>query len=331
MTLPLALKAFATGAALIAATTAQAQTNLNLGNEYPATSIHANTADKFAALIAEKSGGSLAVTTHHGASLGYKSLEQFDAVGDGALEMASSALVFWTGIDPMFQLPSLPFMAPTIKDTRALYDAVRPMYQETLAGHGQILLIATPWPSSGLWGNEALDSAEAIKGVKVRTYDVSSTETMRNAGAFPVQIGWADVPAQLSTNAIDAVLTSADGGVGIQMWEQQKYFTVVNYAMPMQMVHINADVFNGLTPAEQTAIRDAAAEAEAHGWALLETRSEENFATMRKNGMTVVETVSPEYSAFLKSAAQPFIDTWLAAVGDKGAKVLARYEELRAK
>jgi len=237
--------------------------------------------------------------------------------------------VFWTGIDPMFQLPSLPFIAPTIDDTRALSEAAMPTYERILEDSNQILLVLTPWPASGLWGNEPLDTVEALAGKKVRTYDVSSTETMRNAGAFPVQTTWADVPAQLSTGAIDSVLTSADGGVGVQMWEQQKAFTVVNYAMPLQAIHMNRDVFDGLTEDEQQNIRDAAAEAQAYGWSLLQDRTAENFAAMRDHGMTIVEDVSPEYLAALRTAAQPFIDRWTADAGDEGAAILARYTELR--
>lgn len=327
----LSLSALAVSAILAMGLPARAEQVLNLANEYPATSIHATTADFFAEKVGELSGGSLKVINHHGGALGYKSLEQYDAVGDGALEMASSALVFWTGIDPLFQLPSLPFVAPTIADTKALYGVVMPIYREKLAENGQVLLMATPWPSSGLWGKTTLDSKEALKGLKVRTYDVSSTETMRNAGAFPSQIGWADVPAQLSTNAINAVLTSADGGVGIQMWEHLDHFTVVNYAMPMQMVHMNADVFNALDESQKKAILDAAAQAEAKGWELLETRSQENFAKMREHGMTVVEEVPADFSKFLSASAQPFIDSWLQSVGDKGRAILDAYQAARVK
>lgn len=328
-TLPLSV--LATGAFLSASLPLQAQQSMNLANEYPASSIHATTADFFAERVEELTNGEIEITNHHGGALGYKSLEQFDAVGDGALELASSSLVFWTGIDPLFQLPSLPFIAPTAADTKALYEAVMPTYKEKMADYGQILLVATPWPSSGLWGHTALDSKEALDGLKVRTYDVSSTETMRNAGAFPVQIGWADVPAQLSTNAIDSVLTSADGGVGIQMWEQLDHFTVVNYAMPMQAIHMNADVFDALDEDEQNAILEAAAEAEAKGWKLLETRSQDNFATMREHGMTVVEEVPAEFSDFLTASAQPFIDEWLESVGDEGRAILDAYEAAREK
>lgn len=298
----------------------------DLSSEYPAGSLQGQTAEFFAEAVAEKTDGEIEVTIHHGAALGYKSVENFDAVGDGALQAASSAFVFWTGIDPIFQLSSLPFLAPTAQDVRDLYELAKPAYEEVLEDNNQMLLLATPWPSSGLWGNKAFTSSEDLDGVKVRTYDVASTETMKNAGAFPIQISWADVPAQLSTNAIDAVLTSPNGGVGVQMWELQSDFTNVNYASSLQAIHLNLDTWETLDEAQQAAVREAAAEAEAFGWDLLENATAKDFETMRENGMTVTEEIPAEFAEALSAAAQPFIVSWTETTGERAQSILDAYK-----
>nr|WP_321524110.1 TRAP transporter substrate-binding protein [uncultured Cohaesibacter sp.] len=310
---------------LALASTAANAANWDFASEYPASSLNGQTADKFAEAVAQKTVGSLTITVHHGGALGYKSIDQFDAVGDGALQAASSAFVFWPGIDPIFQLSALPFLAPTTEDVARLYELARPEYDAVFAANNQMLLFATPWPSSGLWGNKAFTSLADLEGVKVRTYDVGSTEVMRNAGAFPIQIAWSDVPAQLSTNAIDAVLTSANGGIGIQMWEQQSNFTNVNYAATLQGIHVNLDAFNALTPEEQKAVKAAAKEAEDFGWSLLKEGMTKDFATLRENGVTVTETVPPEFSQALSEAAQPFINKWIEATGERATRILDAY------
>ena len=88
-------------------------------------------------------------------------------------------------------------------------------------------------------GNKPLDSMDAIKNVRIRTYDANGTITLRNAGAAPIQLSWADTVPQLTTGGIDGVLTSADGGAAAQLWEHQSHFTEVNYASPLQIVHMN--------------------------------------------------------------------------------------------
>ncbi|OCX63802.1 hypothetical protein BFP70_11950 [Thioclava sp. SK-1] len=297
----------------------------DLSSEYPVGSLQGQTADFFAKAVTEKTDGAIEVTVHHGAALGYKSVDHFDAVGDGALQAASSAFVFWTGIDPIFQLSSLPFLAPTSQDVHDLYMLAKPEYEKVLEDNNQILLLATPWPSSGLWGNKPFTSVADLDGVKVRTYDVASTETMKNAGAFPIQISWADVPAQLSTNAIDAVLTSPNGGVGVQMWEQQSDFTNVNYASSLQGIHVNRDAWEDLTPDQKAAVKEAATEAEALGWDLLSDATAQDFDTMRDNGMTVTAEISPQFSADLTAAAQPFIDDWITATGARAQTIMEAY------
>ncbi|GGD19394.1 TRAP transporter substrate-binding protein [Aureimonas glaciei] len=307
---------------------ASAQTKWDLANEYPPNSVHAQTVDTFVAALEKASNGEIDVTAHHGASLGYKSVDQFDAVGDGAIQLASSFVGGWAGIDPVFLVSSLPFLAPTTEDTRALYEASRPYYEKVLDDANQVFLLATPWPPSGLWGDKPLDSMEAIKGVRIRTYDANGTVTLREAGASPIQLSWADTVPQLTTNGIDGVLTSADGGAAAQLWEHQTHFTEVNYASPLQIIHINKDIFEALTDAEKEAVRAAAKEAEDFGWGLLKNRVQENYAQMKEHGMTVVTGVSPDYLAALGKAAEPSIAEWKSKFPENEA-LLSAYEEKR--
>lgn len=313
-------------AGLTLTATSSIATTWDLSSEYPAGSLQGQTADFFAKTVADKTGGEVEVIVHHGAALGYKSVDHFDAVGDGALQAASSAFVFWTGIDPIFQLSSLPFLAPTSKDVHDLYELAKPEYEKVLADNNQMLLFATPWPSSGLWGNKTFTSIADLKAVKVRTYDVASTETIKNAGAFPIQISWADVPAQLSTNAIDAVLTSPNGGVCVQMWELQSNFTNVNYASSLQAIHLNLDAWDDLSEELQGAVKAAAVEAEAFGWGLLVEATNKDFDIMRENGMTVTEEISADFSQALTAAAQPFIDQWLEDTGDRAQSIMTAFQ-----
>ncbi|MGD9865101.1 MAG: TRAP transporter substrate-binding protein [Pseudodonghicola sp.] len=297
----------------------------DIADEYPAGSLGGQTADHFARAVAEKTAGRIEVTVHHGGALGYRSVDQFDAVGDGALHGASSAFAFWGGIDPIFLVSTLPFITPTVAEARRLYEVARPDYAAVLEANEQVLLLATPWPSAGLWGNKAFISSQDLAGEKIRTYDVSSTTTLKNAGAFPIQLSWSDVPAQLSTNAIDGVLTSANGGVGIQLWELQSHFTNVNYTMSLQGIHLNKGIWDGLDDATRDTVLAAAKEAEDFGWSAVAASMEKDFATMAEHGVTVTPEIPAAFAADLAAAAQPFIDDWTAQTGDRGAAILRAY------
>lgn len=139
--------------------------NWDLSNEYPATSLHGQTADFFAKAVEEKTGGSLTITVHHGAALGYKSVDLFDAVGDGALESASTSFVFLSGIDPAFQLGSLPFIAANMDQTATFNELARPVYDGIFEDANQVLLAVVPWPVSGIWANKVVATPEDLKGL----------------------------------------------------------------------------------------------------------------------------------------------------------------------
>ena len=311
------------------ATAAPAQIAWDLANEYPPNSLHAQTAEVFIAALHEATDGAITVTAHHGASLGFRSVDHFDAVGDGALPLASSFGGVWAGIDPVFLISSLPFLAPSIEDNWVLYEASKPFYEAAFEAANQVFLFAAPWPPSGMWGNKPLDSMEAMRNLRIRVSDSNGTVTMAAAGASPMQVSWADVVPQLSTGAIESVLTSADGGVAAQFWEHLSHFTEVNYAMPLQFMHMNRDEYDSLSDAQREAVHQAAATAEAHGWELIAARVAENYETISANGVTVVAGVSDDFIAALTEAASGAHAEWVARFGAPAEELLATYEAAR--
>ncbi len=308
-----------------------AEYNWDLANEYQASSIFGEGDAVFAEKLAELSGGRIKVTLHMGGALGYKSVDHFDAVGDGALPIADSYTGSWQGIDPIFTMPALPFLASTVEEARALYEAAKPYYEEVFAKNNQKLLVASPWPPSGMWGKKPLDATGAIKNLKIRTYDPNGTKTLKAAGAAPIQLSWADVVPQLTTGGIDAVLTSAEGGVNAKFWEHLNHFTEINYAMPLSMTHMNLDTYNDLPDELKQAVDAAAKAAEDRNWAAVVDRRRNNYETMKANGMTVVTGVDQAYLEALNKAGQQALSDWQAKMGERGEKIMAEYKKRTGK
>ncbi|HSA80742.1 MAG TPA: TRAP transporter substrate-binding protein [Geminicoccaceae bacterium] len=301
----------------------------DLANEYNATSIHAEGDVFFAEQLKEMSGGQIEIVHHFGGALGYKSLDQFDAVGDGAIPIADTYVGPLGGIDPMFLLPSLPFLAKTADEARLLYEVAKPYYDEIFAASNQKLLYSSPWPPSGIWAKKPVASMADLANLKIRTYDANGTIALKNAGAAPIQLSWADVVPQLSTGGIDAVLTSAESGANAKFWEHLSHFTEINYAMPLNMLHINLDTFNGLSPELQEAVLGAADATSARNWEAVLGRVEANYAEMQQNGLTLVTEVPEDYLAALNEAGREALEDWLAKTGDKGRAIIEEYEQNR--
>lgn len=318
----------AVAAAMLMASPLAAQAadiNWDMANEYNDTSIHAEGDKVFSSTLADLTGGAIEITHHFGGSIGFKSKDQLDAVGDGALPIANTYVGPLGGIDPMFLLPSLPFLAKTPAEARKLYEAAKGEYEAVFADNNQMLLYASPWPPSGIWAKKPVDSGDALGNLKIRTYDANGTITLQEAGAAPIQLSWADVVPQLSTGGIEAVLTSAEGGTNAKFWEHLSHFTEVNYAMPLNMVHINLDTWNDLSDEHKAAVMEAAKAAEDYAWTAVVKRVAGNYADMTAAGMTVVTGVDGGYLGDLNAAGEKARAEWLEKTGDKGQAILDAY------
>lgn len=274
--------AFHLKASLGTASFAMAEQTWDLANAYGATSIHAEGDMIFAKELEKLSKGEIKITVHPGGSLGYKSADHFDAVSDGAVEIADTPAGFMGGVDPLALLSSVPFLVQTVEDAKALMDVAFDDYEKFFEANGQKLLYASPWPASGIWSKKPVKEMANLKDLKIRTYDPGGTNTFKAIGAAPIQLAWGDVVPQLATGGISSVLTSAEGVVSQRFVEHTPYFTEINYALPLNFVHMNKAVFDALSPDLKAAVEQAALVASSRNWAEVVSRTKRKVRFGRK-------------------------------------------------
>lgn len=308
-----------------------AEYDFNLADEYAATSLPGQTDSHFAELVKDKSGGRIEITTHPGGALGFKSRDHYEAVRDGAITFASTPFDKLVGFAPIFTLQSLPFVTPTIEKTEIMFDVARPYYEAAFNQANQTLLLGAPWTPQGIWAKQKIGSVEDLQGLKLRTYDVTGTKTLKAAGAAPIQLTWADVIPALSTNTIVGVLTSDEGGVNSKFWELgAKYFNFLGYSMGINAITMNLDSYNALPPDLQQVLREAAAEAEAMAWERVRTRVQENKKIMADSGAEFVDDVPDVVIDHLMAAGSPLVDEWKQAMGPEAEMIMVEFEERAA-
>jgi TRAP-type C4-dicarboxylate transport system substrate-binding protein len=315
-------------ALLLVAVPARAQTlEWVMPTEYPASSMPGEGLKAFADAVAVETKGLLVVKPSFDASLGLKSADMIRAVQDRRVAGADAFAGALGKEHPVFLLTSLPFVATTIGEARLLYDVARPTYDKVLAGFQQKLLFSTPWPASGIWAKKAVTTPADLRGLAIRTYDATGTAVMKAAGAEPTLLSFADAMPKLREGAVNAVLSSGDGGAGRKLWEYLPHFTEINYAMPISIVTVGREAFDALPVDQRAAVERAAAVAERHQWKLIETRLAENYTTMRTNGVAIATTTDPALQAALAQAAKSAIDEWTQRVGADGAALLAEFRK----
>lgn len=320
-------------AALLLATTVvtapavAAEYTWDMPNGFGATSSDGVGDIVFTEAVEKKSGGRIDIVNHFGGSLGIKIVDHLEAVRDGVVPLARQAMPYLGGYDPLFLLSTLPFLMQDQDDVWALYEIARPTYEGLFLEHGQVMLGMGLFPPSGLWSRAPVTSKADLENLKLRTYDLNGLETWKRAGAAAINMGWGDVFPALSTNALDAVLTSADLGISSGIQEFLPVFMEINWAIPFSAITINKELFDSLPDDLKQVLREAGEEATKKTFDRLATQVEENYAEMHGKSVEIITDVPAPFFDYLVESAQPTIDAWKEKTGERGRKILEAYEQ----
>jgi len=127
------------------------------------------------------------------------------------------------------------------------------------------------------------------------------------------------------TSVIDGMVTSPSTGVNNQSWDYVSHFTTINAWIPKNMVFVNTKIFNKLDAATQKVIMDAAANAEAEGWALGRKLAVEHTNILKDKGM-VVSAPSEKLQSELRAIGDTMLKEWLAESGSDGQAIIDAFK-----
>jgi len=301
-------------------TLALAQVQWKMATEYPASNISGVGLATFERLLAQNTHDF--VKTLNSFEMKISSGDMPRATQEHRIDGGDAFSGPLESSDPIFGLPSLPFVVQSIAAAKTVNEKARPLYARALAERGLKLLYITIWPPTGIWSDRALNNAEDLRTLSVRTYDKSSTEVWRTVGAGAEFLPFSEVIVKLRDHRLNAVLSSGDGGAGRKLWDDLHHFTPINYAIPISIAFVRQDDFSALPKEVQDQVEAAAAETENSQFELLANRTTENHRQMRANGISIDEPAPPAVIAVLKKAGAAPIAAWQAKVSTEAAAIL---------
>lgn len=309
-------------ATILGAAAARAET-WDMPTPYPDSNFHTQTVRQFADDVKAATGGTITITVHSNGSL-IKHPEIKRAVQSGQAQLGEVLISSWANEDPLYGLDSVPFLATDFAAARRLYDVSRPYLEKKLERQRLKLLYSIPWPPQGLYVKQAIDSVDGLKGVKFRAYNPATTRIAELVGAVPTKIEAAEVAQAFGTGIVQAMITSAATGVDTKAWDFVTTYYNVQAWLPRNMVFISQDVWKGLDEPTRKAVEQAAAKAEAAGWAGWQAKTEELNKTLSTNGMKVLPP-SPALSAGLAKVGETMTAEWTKAAGADGEAIVKAF------
>jgi TRAP-type C4-dicarboxylate transport system substrate-binding protein len=313
-------------ASTLATPFAFAQTKWDLPTGYATNTFQTENVQQFADDVAKATGGKLKITVHAGASL-YKMPEIKRAVQSGQTQAGEFILSAYANENPLFGVDSIPFLATSYGAAQKLYTASKPATEKLLAEQGLKLLFSVPWPGQSLYSIKPMKSMDDFKGTKMRAYNPATTKIAQLVKAQPVTIQLAELGQALATGAVDNFLTSSASGVDSKLYEQTKFFYIVNAWLPRNATVVNKKAFDALDKATQDAVVAAGKAAEERGWAASKAKDLAYIKDLTKNGMTT-GLASDDVREGLNKIGDTMTEDWIKSAGPDGKAIIDAYRKL---
>lgn len=253
---------------------------------------HPNTAamDRFAELVAEKTGGEMTIEVFHGGVLGSQP-DALEQVRLGAIEVGNFNL---GPIGPMVKeanLVSLPFIFKDVPHMfRVLEGEAGGMISDAMAEAG---LLPLAWVDAGarsFYTQKANNSPADVEGLKIRVMNNDLYTAMISAmGGNPTPMAFSEVYQSLKTNVVDGAENNFPSFKNVAHYEVTSDYSLTEHLIIPECICVNTTRYEALSPELQEAVKAAAEEAALYQRELWAVQSAEARADVEAAGVAVHE------------------------------------------
>jgi tripartite ATP-independent transporter DctP family solute receptor len=228
----------------------------------------------------------------------------------GAIAMTRVNIAPMNNICPTTIVPTMPFLFHSKEHMRAMLDG--PVGEEILKSCEAQGFVGLAFYDSGARSmytvKKPVKALADMKGVKVRVQQsdlwVALLEAM-GANATPMPFG--EVYTALKTGLVDAAENNVPSYESSRHFEVARFYSKTEHSMAPEMLLFSKRVWDGLTPDDQKALRQAAKESVAVQRKLWDEREEKSLAAVKAGGAQIIEVDKASFQAAMKPVYDKFI------------------------
>jgi len=301
---------------------AWAQTvNAKFSVTLPEKSHQGQGAAKFAELVNQKTKGRVQIKVYYNASLG-NDVQVTSSLQGGTIEFTVPQTSTLTGMVKEFEVLDFPFLFGSEQEAEKVLDgATGQKLLDKLPAKG---LIGLAYWENGFFNatnsKHPIQKHEDFQGLKFRAIQAKiSQETVKALGANPVPLAVPELYTALETRTVDGQGTPSAVIAALKLNEVQKYLSLTKHSYGAFVPLVSKKFWDGLTPADQAALREAALETRGFQRGVAREQAKSAEASMAAKGL-LINDVSPAERQRMRDKVKP---VWDMFAKDVGADLLA--------
>uniref|UniRef100_UPI0003E5C6EB TRAP dicarboxylate ABC transporter, substrate-binding protein n=1 Tax=Roseobacter denitrificans (strain ATCC 33942 / OCh 114) TaxID=375451 RepID=UPI0003E5C6EB len=268
--------------------------------------------DKFAELLAVKTGGEYTLQMFHGGTLGSQP-DAIEQVRAGALEIGNFNLGPIGPLVPAANVVSLPFI---FKDVPHMFRVLDGEAGKIIAaGMAEKGIQPLAWYDAGARsfynGEKPINTPADVEGMKVRVMNNELfTGMIAELGGNPSPMAFAEVYQALKTGVVDGAENNWPSYESTGHFEVAGFYSLSQHLIIPECICINIGTFNALSDEMKTAVLEAAQESALYQRDLWNKREAASRAAVEAAGVVVNEiadkapfqaAMAPVYEAYFEA------------------------------
>lgn len=280
-------------------------------------------AQKFADIVAAKSGGKITVKLFPGGTLG-GDLQTVSALQGGTVELTVLNAGILSAQLKEFAVFDFPFLFNSGKEADAVTDG--PFGQKLMARLDDKGLHGLGYWDLGFRNltnsKRPIAAADDIAGLKIRVIQSPIYIDLFSAlGANATPLPFPELYTALDQKAVDGQENPNTTILASKFAEVQKFITQTRHVYNPQALLVSKKTWDGMSADERQILTEAARDSTVFQRAASRSAADSALEALRRAGMTVSE-LPPEEMEKLRAKVKPVIDKYSASVGEATVKEL---------
>ena len=289
-------------------------------------------AQKFAELVAKKSGNKIKVRLHPGGTLG-GDLQTVSALQGGTIEITTMPPSLLVGLNKEYGAFDLPFLFNDFAEADAVLDG--PVGKRFLERAPQGLVGLTYWDHgfrNVSNSKKPIAKAEDFQGLKLRVVQTPlMIESFNALGANAVPLPFTELFTAMETRAVDGQDNPIVAFETNKFHEVQKHLSTTRHVYNPLILLVSRKMWDTLSADEKEILQSAANETRLEQRRVSREMEQKSIASVKAKGVTVTE-VTPAERARMREKVKPVIDKVTRDIGEDVVKAFyAEIDKVRAR